>query len=182
MLVPVLLLSLNPMPMLSSFTARLAAALGLLALLTTCSKKDPAPAPAPQPMGVSWTVNGTPVKTSTGRFSFRTSGGVSTASLSVSLSDLSALELVLPDPLVEGTYALAGGLNSTTLAVYVVPAVTPSWLRYYYRATSGSITITKVSNNTVSGTFAFSGSCTGNGICPGNAPLTIANGNFHVGR
>ena len=133
--------------------------LGLTILVGCSSKKEDAPPTTP--VGMSWTVDGGTVSTTTvdsdnGPASISVTGIVPA---SVSLASLS---LGFPDAV--GTYTI----DSTASASASYNVVGGNAAGSYYAGASVS--------GTVTGTFTFTG------IGPAGATKTITNGTFNVGR
>ena len=157
-------------------------------VLAACTKKA-ADAPAPAaPLGMSWAEGGRAVKTTNVSISYPSSpppGQPAVAELrGTALSDTTGVELYLTQPFTVGTFAVmnssSGNSNPTsTTAVCQFATQTPYGLYPVYRATSGTVTVTDVTNGTVSGTFSFTAVCAAS-TCVGGSTRTITNGVFRL--
>lgn len=149
--------------------------------LASCANSEPAP-PAPEPVvGVSYTVDGVPAKTSA--VGNATTGGQLTSGHYIVNgrfgSDGSGLTLHLPLPLALGTYPLTvgtgGAASGRAGATYWATTAAA------YDAVSGSVTLTALDPTSATGTFALTARCAG-AACPAGSTRTIANGVFRVRR
>jgi len=157
----------------------------LVLVLTACTKKA-ADAPAPAvPPGMSWTEGGRAVKTTNVSISYPNStptGQPAVAGLlGTALSDTTGVGLYLTQPFTVGTFAItnSSGNPTSTTAVCQFATQTPYGLRPVYWATGGTVTVTDVTNGTVSGTFSFTAACA-TGSCVLGSTRTITNGVFRM--
>lgn len=151
--------------------------LGLTILAGCSSKKEDAPPTTP--VGMSWTVDGGTVSTTTvdsdnGPASISVTGIVPA---SVSLASLS---LGFPDAV--GTYTIDSTASASASASYNVVGGNAAGSYYAGASVSGTVTgagtivVTALTATTVTGTFTFTG------IGPAGATKTITNGKFNAGR
>lgn len=155
------------------------AALLLLAGLAACSssKKDD---PTPDPMGLSWTVDGGNVSTTTTQ-SQKSNSLITVAGTVASGSTSSYLSLQIPNAvgtytfgassLASATYSTTSGSNSTVYYAGPLPLSTGQTV-----IGSGTIVVTALTATNVKGTFTFSGSNINS-----NTSKAITNGTFNVG-
>ncbi len=152
-------------------------ATGLLVLTTlaacSSSKKDD---PTPNPAGMSWTVDGTAVSTTT----LQSQKGSTTISVAGTEIGNNTLFLALEIPNAVGTYPF--GPTSAAAATYSTnTGSTPA--AYYAGATgsgtvtgAGTILVTALTTNNITGTFTFTGINANTG-----ASKSISSGTFNVG-
>lgn len=153
--------------------------LSLVALGACSSSKKDDVAPT-TPVGLSWTVDGAAVSTTT----VQSQKGGSTVSIAGTATSgggtVSYLSLQIPNAM--GTYAfsssaLASGTYSftlgTTTAVYYAGTLPAAAGMYTLGA--GTIVVTALTATNVTGTFSFTG------IGPAGAGKAITNGTFNVG-
>ena len=169
------------------------AAWAVLVSLGACSKKsDAAPAPT-GPLGMSWTIDGTAVKTTDASSSLRSStgsGGSDYAILSgLLLADETGVEFTLPYPFVVGTYPVPANpvTNIPVYASYFAKSI--YGMSAMYRNASGSITVTGVSaikgtgttppGTRVTGTFAYVATCSSSACITGSR-RTVTSGYFNL--
>jgi hypothetical protein len=155
------------------------AALFLLTTLAACSssKKDD---PTPDPAGISWTVDGGTVSTTTTQ-SQQSSGLISIAGTVANGSASSYLSLQIPNAvgtytfgtssLASATYSTTSGTNSVVYYAGPLPLSTGQTV-----IGSGTIVVTALTATNVKGTFSF----TGNSIAYSTSKA-ITNGTFNVG-
>ena len=154
----------------------LATSLLVLTTLAACSssKKDD---PTPTPAGMSWTVDGGTVSTTTLQ-SQKGSATISVAGTLTNGSSVSYLGLEIPNAV--GTYTF--GPTSAAAATYSTN--TGSTAAVYYAGATGSgtvtgggtIVVTALSATNVKGTFTFTGINANTG-----ASKSLTNGTFSVG-
>ncbi|GAB3737266.1 hypothetical protein GCM10027594_18090 [Hymenobacter agri] len=151
----------------------------LLTTLAACSssKKDD---PKPDPAGISWTVDGGMVSTTTTQ-SQQSNGLISIAGTVANGGASSYLSLQIPNAvgtytfgsssLASATYSTTSGSNTTVYYAGPLPLSTGQTV-----IGSGTIVVTSLTATNVKGTFTFSG----NNI-NSNTSKAITNGTFNVG-
>ena len=151
----------------------LATGLLVLTILAACSssKKDD---PTPNPAGMSWTVDGTAVSTTT----LQSQKGSTTISVAGTVSGNNTLFLALEIPNAVGTYTF--GPTSAAAATYSTNTGNTAAV-YYAGATgsgtvtgAGTIVVTALTTNNITGTFTGINANTG-------ASKSISSGTFNVG-
>ena len=148
--------------------------LGLTILAGCSSKKEDAPPTTP--VGMSWTVDGGTVSTTTVDSDNRPAS-ISVTGIVPASASLASLSLGFPNAV--GTYTI----DSTASASASYNVVGGNAAGSYYAGASvsgtvtgaGTIVVTALTATTVTGTFTFTG------IGPAGAAKTITNGTFNVG-
>ena len=169
------------------------AAWAVLVSLGACSKKsDAAPAPT-GPLGMSWTIDGTAVKTTDVGFSLRPSTGSGAPDYAILsgflLADETGVQFTLPYPFVVGTYPVPAN-PVTNIPIYASYFAKSSFgMSDMYRNATGSITITSVSATKgtyltppgarVTGTFSYVATCASTACITGSR-RTVTNGYFNL--
>ena len=148
--------------------------LGLTILAGCSSKKEDAPPTTP--VGMSWTVDGGTVSTTTVDSEERPAS-ISVAGIVPGSANLASLSLDFPNAV--GTYTIDPTASAS--ANYNVAVGNAAGSYYAGASVSGTVTgagtivVTALTATTVTGTFTFTG------IGPAGAAKTITNGTFNVG-
>ena len=151
-------------------------ALTAMAACSSSKKDDPTPT---TPAGMSWTVDGAAVSTTTVQ-SHKGSSTVSIAANTISGNTYVYLGLEIPNAV--GTYTF----SSSALAAATYSVTSGAVANVYYAGTlpsssgmstigAGTIVVTALTATNVTGTFTFTG------IGPAGVPKSITNGTFNVG-
>jgi hypothetical protein len=168
--------------MLTSYWRLSGLAIAVLTLFGCSKSEDETPAPS-APMGISWLVDGVPVKTSDAPVATTGSSGpgnffIVTGAIS---SDGTNLQIYLPLPLALGTYPIAPGSGSSGTATASYTLNQGSGSSPFFRAESGSISVTAIDNQTFSGTFSFTAPCASS-TCLSGSRKVVTDGKFHISR
>jgi hypothetical protein len=148
--------------------------LGLTILVGCSSKKEDAPPTTP--VGMSWTVDGGTVSTTTVDSDNRPAS-ISVTGIVPASASLASLSLGFPNAV--GTYTIDPTASAS--ANYNVAVGNAAGSYYAGASVSGTVTgagtivVTALTATTVTGTFTFTG------IGPAGAAKTITNGTFNVG-
>lgn len=151
----------------------------VLLSLVACSSDPEAPAPEPI-VGISYTVDGAPVKTSAVGNGFVGPEGTGHRVLNGRLAgNGSGVEIHLPLPLAVGTYPLTVGTAQAASG----QAGATYWASPggYFTPVSGSVVVTALDQTSAAGTFALTVRCASQ-ACPAGSTRVLANGTFRVRR
>lgn len=169
----------------SSFTTP-AAVMAVVLLFTACSKKsDPVPTSTPI-WGMTWVMDGNAAKTTNVSTSAYYNTGSNTSEF-VGLfagvfSDNSGLTIVLPAPLTVGTYPVVRNTSYQTGVASVSYGMdTSSGIPARFVGTSGTVTVTRLTDKSVIGTFTFSAQCTSSS-CVAGSTRSFTAGTFILSR
>ena len=164
--------------MLRTLFYRTAAVLALTTLAACSSSKDDDATPT-TPVGISWTVDGVPVSTTTVQ-SQKGSSTVSIAGTATSGTTSRYLSLEIPNavgtyafsssPLALGTYTTGSSGNNTVYYAGTLPSSSGQTT-----LGSGTIVVTALTATNITGTFSFTG------VGQGGATKSITAGTFNVG-
>lgn len=147
--------------------------------LVACSSDSEAPAPEPV-VGISYTVDGAPVKTSAVGVAYVGPEGTGHRVLNGRLAaDGSGVEIHLPLPLAAGTYPLTVGTAQAASG----QAGATYWASRggYFNSVSGSVVVTALDKTSAAGTFSLTVRCASQ-ACPAGSTRVLANGTFRIRR